>query len=69
MDSIDISGLTTDARLALIGRLWNSLDQDSLLLTAAQKAEFARRLATADADLADSIPWETFRTGRATRRQ
>jgi len=43
---IDINGLTTDERLDLLERLWDSLSSDptSLPLTDAQRDELDRRL-------------------------
>jgi putative addiction module component (TIGR02574 family) len=62
MSQIDIERLSPKERLDLIERLWDSLDADAIPLTPAQIVELDRRLATADADLADSVPWETVRT-------
>jgi putative addiction module component (TIGR02574 family) len=67
MTTIDIDRLSPEERLDLIGRLWDSLDADDLPLTPAQAAELDRRLATADADLAESEPWETLRAELATK--
>jgi putative addiction module component (TIGR02574 family) len=69
MTTIDIKRLSPQERLDLIGRLWDSLDADDLPLTKAQEAELDRRLVTADADLADSVPWETLRAELAARRK
>jgi len=67
MTTIDIDALSPRERLELIGRLWDSLDADNLPLTKAQEVELDRRLATADADLVDGVPWETLRTELAAR--
>jgi putative addiction module component (TIGR02574 family) len=69
MTMIDIDRLSPQERLELIGRLWDSLDDDDLPLTPEQEAELDRRLATADADLADSVPWESFRAELRARRK
>jgi putative addiction module component (TIGR02574 family) len=69
ISQIDIERLSPQERLDLIERLWDSLDAETIPLTQAQNAELDRRLATADADLAESIPWETVRTELAARRQ
>ena len=53
MTMIDIDHLSPQERLELIGRLWDSLDDEDVPLTPEQEAELDRRLATADADLAD----------------
>jgi putative addiction module component (TIGR02574 family) len=42
--------LAPSERLALISQLWDSLEDDRLPLTAAQKAELDSRLATLDQD-------------------
>ena len=69
MTMIDIDRLSPQERLELIGRLWDSLDDEDLPLTPEQEAELDRRLATADADLADSVPWETYRAELRARRK
>ena len=69
MTMIDIDRLSPQERLDLIGRLWDSLDDDDLPLTPEQEAELDCRLATADADLADSIPWESYREELRARRK
>jgi len=65
----DIERLSPQERLDLIERLWDSLDADTIPLTPAQIAELDRRLETADADLADSVPWETVRAELVARHQ
>lgn len=60
MTMIDIDGLSPPERLALIARLWDSLDASEVPLTLAQEAEIKRRLATLDADMAREVPWEEF---------
>ncbi len=66
---IEIEKLSPQERLDLIGRLWDSLDADDLPLTPAQADEINRRLATADADMAASVPWEALRTELGNRRR
>jgi putative addiction module component (TIGR02574 family) len=56
----EIEKLSPVERLELIGRLWDSLTPSDLVLTSAQIAELDRRLATADADLRDSVTWESL---------
>jgi putative addiction module component (TIGR02574 family) len=58
MATIDISSLSPQERLDLIGRLWNSLDAEDVRLTPAQEAELERRLATLDADIKAGSTWE-----------
>lgn len=67
MTTIDFSHLSAEERLGLIDELWDSLDAEQMPLTPAQAAEIDRRLATADADLAASVPWETLRAELASR--
>jgi putative addiction module component (TIGR02574 family) len=69
ISQIDIERLSPQERLDLIERLWDSLDADTVPLTPAQNAELDRRLATADADLAESVPWETVHAELVTGRQ
>jgi putative addiction module component (TIGR02574 family) len=45
MTMIDIDGLSPQERLDLIGRLWDSLDEEDLPLTPEQEAELDHRLA------------------------
>ena len=67
MIPIDIDRLSPQERLDLIGRLWDSLDAEDVPLTPALAAEIDRRLATADADLAESVSWESIRSELAAR--
>jgi putative addiction module component (TIGR02574 family) len=61
MTTIDISRLTVQERLDLIGQLCDSLEGEEPPLSDAMKAELDHRLATADEDIAHSVPWETLR--------
>jgi putative addiction module component (TIGR02574 family) len=54
--------LTPPERLALISQLWDSLEDDQLPLTAAQRAELDRRLASLDQDRREGITWATLKT-------
>jgi putative addiction module component (TIGR02574 family) len=53
--------LTPPERLALISQLWDSLEDDHLPLTAAQRAELDRRLASLDQDRREGITWATLK--------
>ncbi len=53
--------LTPPERLALIARLWDSLEQEQLPLTTAQEAELERRLASLDEDRRDGVTWASLR--------
>jgi putative addiction module component (TIGR02574 family) len=68
MPTLDIEGLTLPERLDLLARLWDSIDSQSVPVRPAQREELDRRLNTADADLATSVPWEKLRIELANRR-
>jgi putative addiction module component (TIGR02574 family) len=53
--------LTPPERLTLISQLWDSLEDDQLPLTAAQRAELDRRLATLDQDRRKGITWAALK--------
>jgi putative addiction module component (TIGR02574 family) len=57
----EITRLSPDERLTLIAQLWDSLADHEVVLTAAQKAELERRLATLDQDRTQSVTWETLK--------
>jgi len=54
--------LTAPERLALISQLWDSLEDDHIPLTAAQRVELDSRLATLDQDRRDGITWTDLKT-------
>jgi putative addiction module component (TIGR02574 family) len=53
----ELARLTPPERLALISQLWDSLEDDQLTLTAAQKAELDRRLVSLEEDRREGISW------------
>jgi putative addiction module component (TIGR02574 family) len=53
--------LTPPERLALISQLWDSLEDDNLPLTTAQRAELDHRLASLDQDRREGITWATLK--------
>lgn len=53
--------LSPEERLALIGRLWDSLDDGDLALTSAQRDELDRRLADLEGDRAERTAWPDLR--------
>jgi putative addiction module component (TIGR02574 family) len=57
----ELERLTPPERLALISQLWDSLEDDHLPLTAAQRAELDRRLASLDQDRREGIAWATLK--------
>ena len=52
MPSLDYSHLSTRERIDLIGEIWDSIDAETVPLSAIQEAELDRRLATLDDDIA-----------------
>lgn len=61
MTEDEIAQLTPEERLALIGRLWDSLDQRHVALTDAQREELDRRLDHLDEERERGIGWEELR--------
>ncbi len=53
--------LTPPERLALIAQLWDSLEQDELPLTDAQKTELEHRLASLEEDGRNGVTWATLK--------
>jgi putative addiction module component (TIGR02574 family) len=56
--AMDIEQFTPGERLALIERLWDSLSEDDVPLTDAQREELDRRLDALDREGPVGIPWE-----------
>lgn len=56
----ELTRLTPPERIALISKLWNSLDNEQLALTEAQRDELDRRLATYEADRREGVTWESL---------
>jgi len=63
----EISRLSPEERLALIGQLWDSLHDDEVGLSVAQRTELRRRLSTLDRDRTEAVSWEQLRTELARR--
>jgi len=57
----ELTRLSPEERLALIGELWDSLRDTDIPLPEAQQAELARRLANLDQDRAQAVTWEQLR--------
>jgi putative addiction module component (TIGR02574 family) len=57
----EIVRLTPPERLALIAQLWDSLEQEQLLLTGAQEAELERRLSSLNEDRRDGVTWASLK--------
>jgi len=63
----ELARLTPPERLALISQLWDSLEDDQLPLTAAQRVELDSRLATLDQDRREGITWATLKAELESR--
>ena len=57
----EIDRLSPEERLALIGELWDSLDDTEIPLTPAQTAELERRLASFESERDKGISWEVLK--------
>lgn len=69
MGTIDINALSTDERLDLLDRLWDSLTSapDSLPVTQEQREELDRRLNDASSDGIVGIEWDALVTAIRAR--
>ena len=56
--AINIQDLSPEERLRLLEKIWDSLSDDDVPLTAAQRAELDRRLDELDREGPTGIPWE-----------
>ncbi|HEX4113555.1 MAG TPA: addiction module protein [Stellaceae bacterium] len=63
-----INELTPEERLNLMERLWDSLDDADIPVTAAQRAELEHRLRNLDADIKGGISWEQLKAELNQRR-
>jgi putative addiction module component (TIGR02574 family) len=63
----EISRLSPAERLSLIGQLWDSLADEDVPVTPAQRNELERRLATLDHDRANSVTWDSLKAELARR--
>lgn len=68
MGILDISRLSTDERLDLIGELWDSLHPDAVGLSSSQMNELEGRLAGFDADKQTALPWADVEAALFERR-
>ena len=64
----EVARLSAQERLDLIGQLWDSLTDDEVAATPAQKAELDRRLASFAEDRPEFVTWEELRAELALRR-
>jgi putative addiction module component (TIGR02574 family) len=63
----EITRLSPEERLTLIGELWDSLDPADVPVTPTQRAELRRRLDSFEQDRSDGITWEQLRAQLARR--
>ena len=63
-----LTDLSPQERLALIGDLWDSLDDADVPVTPAQRAELERRIATTADDRAVAVTWGQLRAELRRRR-
>lgn len=65
--STEIARLSPGERLALIGELWDSLDQDKLHPTPAQDIELDRRIRMLDDERGHAISWDVIKVDLSAR--
>jgi putative addiction module component (TIGR02574 family) len=63
----EITRLSPPERLALIGDLWDSIDDAELPTPPAQQRELSRRLASFEHDRAQAVTWEHLKAELAAR--
>lgn len=63
----EISRLSPEERLALIGQLWDSLQDTDVPLLPAQKAELERRIGSLERDRLQAVTWDELRAELAAR--
>jgi len=63
----EITRLSPEERLTLIGELWDSLDPADVPVTSTQRAELRRRLESFEQDRSGGITWEQLRAQLARR--
>lgn len=63
----EITRLSPEERLTLIGELWDSLNPADVPVTPTQRAELGRRLDSFEQDRSGGITWEQLRAQLARR--
>lgn len=63
----DILSLSAAERLALVERLWDSLAEDDVPLSAAQRAELEDRVATFEQERPRGMTWDALKAELAAR--
>ena len=64
----ELARLSPRQRLDLIESLWESLDDEEVPVTDAQRAELDRRIATFDQDRKHSVSWDQLKAELRQRR-
>ena len=59
--ALDIEQMTPAERLDLIEQLWDSLSEEDVPITDAQRSELERRLDALDREGPIGVPWEQLR--------
>lgn len=70
LEAFGLDRLSIDDRLILVTQLWNSIARAAppgSLLTDTQRAELRRRIADADANPDDFVPWEQVKAETRAR--
>jgi putative addiction module component (TIGR02574 family) len=69
LQELGIDRLSVEDRLALVQAIWDSIaaDIERTPLTEDQRLELERRLAAADANPAEGIPWEVVKAEALAR--
>ena len=69
LESLGIDRMTREDRLALVQAIWDSIaaEPHTPLLTEAQRQELDRRIADADANPDDVVPWEEVKAQALAR--
>ena len=66
--AIDITALTAEQRLELIGRLWDSLTDEQVPLSTEERVILDERLDQLERDGSRGVPWEKLRSRWARER-
>jgi putative addiction module component (TIGR02574 family) len=67
MSTIDIAKLSPAERLDLLEQLWDSLSDEAVPTTDAQRTELDRRLRDHEANPDDVLPWEAVKASISSR--
>jgi putative addiction module component (TIGR02574 family) len=67
MPDLDLDRMSPAERLALIGRIWDSLADDEIPMTPAQQVELDTRLARFEEEKPSYVGWEDVRAEPTNR--